>query len=484
MDFDKFIERDIIEFLDQEARKTAEKVAGLREEEFDLYEITQDYTKEIDSALKKRDLKKAQDVFEEVKERYDKATEGSLSKKRLYIILEELYEKIKDFEEKEKGEETLFEKIREYEEKGLFTKPELFQEESHAVSLILSSIARKEKELEKLTSKKPVSSQDLKEAIKKYREIKELIRRMPNTHAKEKSKAYESALSWYYTIKKLKQEAEQKIRREEEEKKEKEKKSGEEIPIEKKLEAVRELKKAIVESHTKIAEYIKNKDLAKSMEEYKHLRELCESFPQEMEAEKTALLADALSLYENIKKLKQHLAQRHSRECVKKKEAEKEKNEREEKKQEIKKKLLKIKEYLAQKRVIHAIKEYKDLRELFKDYPDQHLEEKKELYQEILATHKDIKLLEEDLKKKIIPHVKEKAGGIKKILEETHALLDKGRVEEATHKLLEAKHRTQMLPKEAFDEKYSLLKELEKLEHKLLFVKNTQRMSILNATTS
>jgi len=131
MDFDKFLEKDIIEFLDEQAMLVAEKAAGLREEEFDMYEITQDYSKEINEALKERDLRKAQKVFEDVKNRYLKAPENSLNKKRLYIIMEEIYERIKDYEAKEEGKKSFFETIKEYEEKGLFTRPELFQKKEY-----------------------------------------------------------------------------------------------------------------------------------------------------------------------------------------------------------------------------------------------------------------------------------------------------------------------------------------------------------------
>jgi hypothetical protein len=127
MDFDKFVEKDMMEFLDKQAMLAAEKAAGLREEEFDLYEITKDYTKEITDALKEGDLRKAQKIFEDVKNRYLKAPDNSLSKKRFYTIMEEIYERIKDYEAREEGKKNLFETIKEYEEKGFFTRPDLFE---------------------------------------------------------------------------------------------------------------------------------------------------------------------------------------------------------------------------------------------------------------------------------------------------------------------------------------------------------------------
>ncbi|MBW2990473.1 hypothetical protein KY348_02080 [Candidatus Woesearchaeota archaeon] len=478
MDFDKFLERDIIEFLDEQTMKVAEKAAGLREEEFDLYEITQDYSKEINEALKEGDLRKARKVFEEVKNKYIKAPETSLSKKRFYIIMEEIYQRIKDYEAKEEGKKSLFETIKEYEATGLFTKPELLKErETQRVSIILSSINRKEKKLEKITSQRPLRPEDFREAIKTYREVKELIRRIPNTYAKDKSRAYGSALSWYYTLKKLKQGfGDKKIF-------EKEKKARKREPVEKKLEEIRRFKQEIIKSHTKIAGYLKNKELVKSMEEYRHLKELCEHLPIEMEEEKTALLADALSLYESIKKMKKSLDEKQARLFAEKKEGRIEAGREEEIKNKIWAKLRTIRALLEKKDAYNAIGEYRELKEIFNQYPEHFFEEKNRFYQEILGAHKDIKQLENELKEKTEPRGRIESADINTALGEIHALLDKGSAEQATHKLLEIKHRIQMLPKENFDEKYKLLKEVEKLEHKLVFVKNINNIDTPNVIT-
>lgn len=478
MDFDKFIEKDIIEFLDNQAMLVAEKAAGLREEEFDLYEITKDYSKEITEALRNEDLKKAREIFEDVKNRYQKAPDNSLSKKRLYTIMEEIYERIKDYEGKEEGKKSLFETIKEYEEKGLFATPAIDAEgkEVSGINLVLSAIAEKEKELERVTVKKPFKNEDLQKAVNIYRELKELAQRIPDSSPQEKEKIYDATLSWYYIIKKLKE----KLASEEQAQaaiiakkdiKPEQKKSVEQI-----LEEVRILKGEIIKSHMQIADYIKKRELNRSIEEYNHLKKLCEQFPQEMSEEKTALLADALSLYESINKLKKSLSQQGLVEESASEESWKEKENRERIKSEIKSKLETIKNLFQQKNVAGAISEYNKLRALFNTYPEQPADEKKQLYEEIMHAHKNIKMLEDDLKKKAPAQSKDKIADIKKILEETNSLLDKGKSEEATHNLLEAKHRTQLLPKEEFDEKYNLVKEIEKLEHKLTFVKNVRKI--------
>ncbi len=477
MDFDKFVERDILEFLDKQAMLVAEKAAGIREEEFDLYEITKDYAKEISEALKNEDLKKAKQIFEDVKTRYQKAPDASLSKKRLYSIMEEIYERIKDYEGKEEGKKSLFETIKDYEEKGLFASPTVVSgKEPETVNLVFSAIAGKEKELERVSTKKPFKSEDLQIAVKIYRELKELIQRIPESASREKERIYDAALSWYYIIKKLKEkliaeEQAKTVQATQAESKPEEKKNVEQI-----LEEVRKLKEEIVRSHMKIADCIKKRDLKSSIDEYTHLKQLCEQFPQEMEEEKTALLADALSLYESINKLKTVLTKQGVMEQTAVEEQTKEKDDRERIKHEIHTKLEIIKNLFMQKNTPGAISEYNELRTLFNTYPDQPAEEKKQLYEGIMHTHKDMKMLEDNLKRKSPYYDSENAAAIKRILESTHALLDNGKVEEATHNLLEAKHRTQLLPKEAFDEKYNLVKEIEKLEYKLTFVKNVQKI--------
>src|SRR4030043_424465 len=384
MDFEKFIEKDIIEFLDELTMMAAEKAAELREEEFDLYEITEDYSREITKALKEGNLRKAQEIFEDVKNKFTKAPENALSKRRFYIIMEEIYEKIKDYEANEEGKKSLFETIREYEEKGLFAKPDVTQKkDTGSISLLLSTINIKEKELERLTSKKPITNYDFAKAIQKYRQLKELIKRIPIKYEKEKAKAYESALTWFYTIRRLKERTEK-------------------------------------------------AELAKAG----------------MEEEKTALLADALSLYESIKRLKQNLEKERGTQVETIEREEQEQRVAVAAKDEIRSKLYMLKQFLAERNSSGAAKEYEEIRDLFKNYNEGSLEEKKQLFDEIIGAHKDIRLLDEDVKRKSPSYDQDNVAEIRKQLEEIQELLEKNMVEQATHQLLEAKHRIEMLPKE------------------------------------
>ncbi|MFH0870432.1 MAG: hypothetical protein V1866_05245 [archaeon] len=647
MEFDKFLEKDMVDFLSEAAAKLADKAAAVREEEFDMFEITQDYSKEINSALKENDLRKAQHVFENVKNKYMQAPDNSMSKKRLYIIMEEIYEKIKDFESRDKGKKDLFESIKDYEAEGLFTRPELFEKkEEEKLSIILSSIPVKEKALERITSRDSLNSNELREAIRIYHELKALIAKIPEPYGKEKSAIAAKIVGHYYAIKKLKEQSMKKSlpaqptravgvssgKPAAQPSTAQDNPKPEDVrPVEDRLAGIRHLKSDIVMLHDKIITSINSKDLKSSLSGYKQMRKLCDEFPSELNDEKTALRADALSLYDKINKLKQELSEKHgaisqaekpepeskpepkagkplnwtadvttadvaaassSKEqelAMEVKQLEKENQEKKEqdekksaelavkekqrdkikaeadgltilitenlqkknikeavvlyrklkklcddmpaefdedkedlvadavttysnirilkemmnapsetKKEEaaaakdenlermemqasIRDRLSHVKELLNSKDASGAIKEYRSLKEMFKQYPEDSVDEKKRLYDEIVGAHKDIVLLENDLKRKssIDDNGEERAAKIKEIegsLSGAKAMLDKHQSDPATQLLLEAKHRIQLLPREEFDEKYRLLKELEALEHKLLFSKNMQRM--------
>jgi hypothetical protein len=472
MNFDKFIEKDIIDFLDKKADEMANKAAAVREEEFDLYEITEDYSKEINDALRENDLLKAQRIFEEVKNRYLQAPDTSANKKRWYMIMEEVYEKIKDYENKEEGKKNLFETIREYEQKGLFSKPELFvRGEGSAMGLILSSISLKDKQLENITARSVLTSKDLGEAINLYREMKELIKRIPNSNLEAKAKASERALSWYYTIRKLKQNLVHPEERKAQEAREEAQKN-----LESRLADVRRLKAEIIATHNRIADNIRSKALKSSIMEYKKLRTLCEEFPSDLADEKTALLADALAIYDIIIKLKEELEGRKVADSREKQEQADEQEARGYQKQDIIDKLSEVKAALISKDAKKAIKSYAQLKGMFKSYPEDPIDEKKKLYDEILQSHRDIIILENDLKRKSLETASGEIVDIRQRMKEASELIDKKKVDDASNIALEVKHRIELLPKEEFDEKAILLKEEDELEHKIIFSKNIQSM--------
>jgi hypothetical protein len=74
--------------------------------------------------------------------------------------------------------------------------------------------------------------------------------------------------------------------------------------LEERLAEIRLMKEKIIGIHDKINEALNNKDLLGAVKGYKQLKKLCQDFPKELSQERIALLAEALSVYEKIKALK------------------------------------------------------------------------------------------------------------------------------------------------------------------------------------
>jgi len=582
MEFEKFMETKMTEFLDKKSNEVTDRENRSREEEFSMFEITSDYSREINDALKDGNLIKAKQILEEVKNKYVQAADNTISKKRLYTIMEEIYEKIKDFEEGS-GDKSLLQTIREYEEKGLFTKPDMFKHnEDKSIGLITNSITSREKELEELTTKNNFTAKDVEQAIRLYQEIKELVERIPKSHDDLKNKASERALNWFDAIRKMKNDLMHPVKDEEVD-------SEQEVKsIDDNLAKIRRIKEKIVAIHQDIQNDLDLKNLPAAARSYKSLKKLCESFPAELSEEKLALLAEALSVYEQIKLLKDELIRLpddHSRveslqqdiggppegsvptpsppgsheeapDSIQKirddivisekkidefladsniagamkeyshlkmlcKIFPKEYNPqekvtllasalasfdrirkakdalaREKKKAELKDmeeesagvqfetfrnelgmKINHVKEFLAQKDSQSAIKAYGELKEFFNSYPDEPFDKKMILYDDILGAHLDMALLDKDFKNKSAVQSDAKAKEIRDGLQHAKELINKNRSEEASHLILELKHKTMMLPSDAFDFKFELMRIIEELEHKIVFTNN---MSSLN----
>jgi hypothetical protein len=576
MDFDRFIEKDILSFLDKRTVEIASQAAHLREEEFSLFEISSDYSKDLNEALKDGNIARARQILEEVKIKYVQAPEGSSSKKRLYSVIEEMYERIRDFEEGN-THSSLLDTIKGYEKKVLLSNQNAFSnKKDEELALVLSTISLKEKEIEELLSQDDLSSMDIEKAAKDYKELKDLVNKIPVDKVELKSKMSDKAVGLYKEIRKA-------INNKTKEEMPEKDPAQEARLLDERLEEVRMIKENIVAAHTSISQSLRKKDLTTAVKEYRKLKNLCESFPRELPEEKTALLAEAVSLYEKIsglkaylqrknkhhviqanteqsqkpiapeqqishlkfvhatgdaihdllnevdvshRKIEEHLMQedikgavaeyahlkllcskypkendpeekvsllagalaafesiRRAKETIarrKKEEHEKRLQEEEDAarfsqlRSELLEKISKVKELLAQKDSQGAIKAYADLKEFFNNYPDDELEQKKQLYEEILSAHFDMSLLDKDFKNKSPISSMDKIAEIKAGIRRSESFISKSRLEDAGHEILEVKHKIALLPREEFDEKYTLLKETEELEHKLIVEKNLE----------
>ena len=95
MELEQYLEKDIITFLDSKITKS-EKSTVDREEDYGLY-LTRDYLKEISYALDNDELTKAKKLFDELKENYMSLPKSSTEKKKIYSILEKMYERIQNY---------------------------------------------------------------------------------------------------------------------------------------------------------------------------------------------------------------------------------------------------------------------------------------------------------------------------------------------------------------------------------------------------
>ncbi|GEM_PF-2792812 len=95
MEFEQYLERDILTFLDSKIYKK-ENTSIDREEEYGLY-LTKDYLKELNYALDNDELTRAKKLFDELKLNYSRLPKNSVERKKIYSLLERMYEKIQNY---------------------------------------------------------------------------------------------------------------------------------------------------------------------------------------------------------------------------------------------------------------------------------------------------------------------------------------------------------------------------------------------------
>ena len=129
MELNKFLEQDINNFLDMEIQMRKSNLSKVREEEFQIFDLNKDYSKEIGQALDMDNVAKAKRTLHEVKDIYNKLEENTGAKQKAQRILEELYTKINKYVQTQDSSTSLTDEIKELQKIGLFkqgglTKPE------------------------------------------------------------------------------------------------------------------------------------------------------------------------------------------------------------------------------------------------------------------------------------------------------------------------------------------------------------------------
>jgi TolA-binding protein len=122
MEFEQYLERDILAFLDSKMQHKNSNID--REEEYGLY-LTKDYLKELNYALDNDELTKAKKLFDELKITHSKLPEKSMERKKIYFLLEKMYEKIQDYVKIKEGK---IEVIKEGNSEILKDKTDKFSE--------------------------------------------------------------------------------------------------------------------------------------------------------------------------------------------------------------------------------------------------------------------------------------------------------------------------------------------------------------------
>ncbi len=235
MKLEKFIEKDMQEFLDLKANERKEESPGMvREDEMTAFDLSRDYEEKADQALEKGQLDEARQIFVDLKEEYNTFPENSTDQKKAYYIMKNVWNKISDYLEQnpvEKEPDTpeelginLPEKPgKEKEEKerkppkkpkkpGIEETPDKEsdseqQEREQQIENIKEQRKRKEELVESIRTnidriEKLLDKKDVYAAVILYRNIKEDFRKIPERFENARKEIYDEIITCYYQIRK------------------------------------------------------------------------------------------------------------------------------------------------------------------------------------------------------------------------------------------------------------------------------------------
>ncbi len=213
MELSKFLEQDIIDFLDKIAAEQRNKKGLLRSEEFTLFNVDRDYAEEAEKALQEHNPGKAKGIFKELKEAYDELEGREEEQEKVRSILKEVYEKIKKSSEDETQLEEDLKEVGLMGEEKAKEEKDLTPEEKE--------LEKADKEMEEVVKRvnDALEKRDLDNAIKGYHELKEKFKDYPEHDQQRKVRWYNHVLGTYEMIRRLKQKhhAAEKEQQEEEE---------------------------------------------------------------------------------------------------------------------------------------------------------------------------------------------------------------------------------------------------------------------------
>ncbi|MFH1506342.1 MAG: hypothetical protein ABIE94_05145 [archaeon] len=370
MELIKFLEQDMMSFLDLEVQMRKSHISRIREEEFQIFDLNRDYSKEVTEALEVDNVNKAQKTLREVKQLYNKIAENTEAKKKAYSILEELYNKTKEYIQAQEGASNLADEIKDLEKVGLFgtaapesiltqakqrtvvQEPSLpveaekptrarFLAEQPVININIYGDAGKDKSFfsdeKKLEGEEDYLRKKVKEEIGRLGEMLNSKERLPVFSKKGKVPE-----PW----------------------KKGEKKTGERRPEnrinEKKSEEMSEEERKLIESRRGINRgleslynALRSKDVGKAKQEYMALKKFIDVFPFKDQEEKEGILTDMVALRDQIRNLENY--QREKEEVKKERKKEEVKNEIEARKLKEVNEIIKDVERCVKEKQLHRV---------------------------------------------------------------------------------------------------------------------------------
>ncbi|MBU0471378.1 MAG: hypothetical protein KKF89_06105 [Nanoarchaeota archaeon] len=291
MDLDKFLEKDIIEFLELKDKEREERKDEASEEIVEKISTHQTQYQLFQDAIERKDFYSAEKMFEDVKNKFARATSES-EKNKYMTLMENMYTDLQNsdfenFEKKEDVEKEFVNEIKslEKDDKLIHGKKRIEQE--------------KELKEQKIKIKNEISEcqekiidylqrEDLEAAIKEYKKMKARFDMYPEEPKEEKQEVFTTVISTYYQLRKL--ETLKRSRTENKKKQEEDKRKT----------LLSETKQEVMLSTKKINIYLGDKQLKNSMSEYNKLKDLFETFPRNLKEERKALYEITLKIYKQI----------------------------------------------------------------------------------------------------------------------------------------------------------------------------------------
>lgn len=202
MDLSKYLQEQIREFLEEKTKQKKDMLNKIREEEIDVFSIEKDYAKETQKALEENDVKKAKNIFDELRKTYNSLEKDDEKRNKYYAILEEVYVKIDKYLESQKDEKSLSQELKDFKntpEKREFEQKALQDEEKY------EQLDKNLKEIQQNLTK-ALKEENIDNAINYYKEYKQTFSTYPGDDLNRKVNWYKKVLQSYNDIINLKKE--------------------------------------------------------------------------------------------------------------------------------------------------------------------------------------------------------------------------------------------------------------------------------------